>query len=169
MPITAPTAIARCSNRSADYRLCCCMNTLGPQTRIWLLCFQKYGADAHERKGIPGKETLSQHCRLLIKCHFILLPKHFVGDTEVGTSSFFCATVAQAPNEIRAHVAVGKIYMLRNTAWPQAHTVRANEGKVEGKAEIQKNEVTRLRLRRRSVAEAEPKELSKCYSCWQGP
>lgn len=88
-----------------------------------------------------------------------------MGDTEVEMSSFFCATVAQAPNEIRARVAVGKIYMLRNTAWPQAHTVQANEGKVEGEAELLKNEVTCLRLQRRSVAEAEPTELSKCYSC----
>lgn len=49
--------------------------------------------------------------------------------------------------------------MLRNPAWPPAHTVQANEGEVEGEAEILKNAGTCLRLQRRSVAEAESKEL----------
>lgn len=48
MPVTAQTVIARCSNRSMDYRLCYCMNTLGFQMRILLLYFQKDRADAHE-------------------------------------------------------------------------------------------------------------------------
>lgn len=73
--------------------------------------------------------------------------------------------ISQAPRGSQDSVALGKIYALRNTAWPQAHTVQANEGKVEGEAEILQNEVTCLRLQRRSVAEAEPKELSKFSSC----
>lgn len=72
---------------------------------------------------------------------------------------------SSGPKWNQGSVALGKLYRLRNTAWPQAHTVQANEGKVEGETEILRNEVTCLRLQRRSVAEAEPKELSKCYSC----
>lgn len=63
------------------------MDTLGLQTRLFLLYFQNYRVGAQEQKGTPGKQThliphspmtlTARQCHLLI--NFIPLPNHFVG------------------------------------------------------------------------------------------
>lgn len=84
-------------------------------------------------------------------------------DTEVGMSSFFCAAVAQAPNEIRALSLQARETCLEILLALSTHCP-TKEGKVGGEAEILKKEVTCLRLQRKPVAEAGPKELSECCS-----
>lgn len=89
--------------------LCCCMDTLGLQARLFLLCFQNCKVDAQQLKGIPGKQThliphspmtvTARQCHLLI--NFILLPNHFVGHTG-GNELFLLCCSSSGPSEIRA-------------------------------------------------------------------
>lgn len=92
-------------------------------------------------------------CSLTSSCCQITL-----WDTQVGTSSFFCAAVAQAPVKSGlCHSRQDKLAW--KSSWPWARTAQAEEGKGEGEAEILKKEVTCLRLQGRSVAQAGPRSF----------